>query len=307
MRKVLITGGAGFIGGHLAERLASSGVEVLVLDQRADAAPPGVRAVQGCITDRSLVEDLAAGCDALFHLAAMVSVVQSMGEPEECVRVNVLGTLRVLEAARRQRVGKVVMASSAAVYGDLPGSPKREGDPTAPVSPYGVSKLDGEHYLEIWRREHGLPTVSLRFFNAYGPRQDPDSVYANVIPAFIRRCFRGQDLLIHGDGRQTRDFVYVDDLVEACVRAAETPEMLGVYNVARGESTSVLALAEAIRAQAGSSSQFVHGPSRAGDLRHSVADISRLRQAGFEPRWSLEEGLRATIEWFRSVELPAAV
>lgn len=309
MRKALITGGAGFIGSHLAERLASLGVEVVVLDDlrtgsegRLSGLP--VRLVRGCVTDPAMVASLAEGADAIFHLASLVSVPESLALPAESVRVNVGGTLNVLEAARRAEVGRVVFASSAAVYGEA-ASPQREDALPAPLSPYGVTKLDGEHYFEIWRHTYGVSTVSLRFFNVFGPRQQTSGPYGSAVPTFIRRALAGEDLEIHGDGGQTRDFVHISEAVDAYLLAAARPDMHGVLNVGSGRGTSVLELAERIRAEVGSASRIVHGPARAGDIRHSVADVERIAGFGYRSRTSLEDGLADTVAWFRSGRVPA--
>ncbi len=299
-----MTGGAGFIGSHLARRLAGMGCRVVVLDDFRTGRPGAledcpVEVVRGCVTDAELVCRLTVGAEAIFHLASLVSVPESLALPEESVRINVGGTLAVLAAARANRVPRVVFASSAAVYGDSPVSPQREDHLPAPLSPYGVTKLDSEHYLEIWRRTYGLGTVSLRFFNVFGPGQAPGGPYGSAVPAFIGRSLAGEDLLVHGDGLQTRDFVYVDDAVDAYLLAASAPSMCGTYNVGGGQGVTITDLAGEILRLTGSRARLLHGPPRPGDIRHSVADTTRIRSCGYQVRVGLEEGLRRTIGHFR--------
>lgn len=257
-----------------------------------------LRLVNGSVTDRDTVMEVAAGADFIFHLGAMISVPESMLKPKECVEVNVQGTLNVLDAAHAYGVRKVVLSSSAAIYGDDLQSPKREDMRPAPLSPYGITKLDGEYYLQMYRREYGVDTVSLRHFNVFGPRQDPKSQYAAVVPVFIRRALEDEDLTIHGDGEQTRDFVFVKDVVAANVLAASSPSMHGIYNVARSEKMTINVLAHTIIKTIGSKSKVRYEAERPGDIKHSVADISRIRAAGFEPRHDLADDLRVTIDYF---------
>lgn len=293
--KVLVTGGAGFIGSHIAHHFQSQGHQVVALDNlRGGRSLVDDRLlVRGSVTDAALVERLAEGVDFIFHLAALVSVPESLEKPYECVDINVNGTLNVLQAARKHGVRKVVLSSSAAIYGDDPELPKRESMRPAPKTPYAVTKLDGEYYLEMW----DVPTVSLRYFNVYGPGQDPKSQYAAAVPIFVSRAVRGETLTIFGDGGQTRDFIHVRDVVAANVLAATTA-MSGVYNVARGSSLTILELARRIVTELGSPSAIEHGPERPGDIRHSLADVSRITAAGFAPTVELDEGLRETVAWF---------
>ena len=303
--KVLVTGGAGFIGHHLATAWRQRGADVVVLDnfrtgRRENVARipggDGFTFVEGSITDAATVARAIDGCTIVHHLAAQVSVPESMERPAECVEINVLGTLNVLEAARRVGAKRVVFSSSAAVYGDNPASPKTEDMVPAPKSPYGITKLDGEYYLRMYAESCGVPTVSLRYFNVFGPRQDPRSVYAAAVPIFLERAKAGRDLTIFGDGAQTRDFVFVGDVVAANILAA-TSANAGrgeVFNVAQGGAVTIRELAESIRDVVGSASPIVHAAERAGDIRHSLASIDRIRAGlGFEARTSLRDGLRA--------------
>jgi UDP-glucose 4-epimerase len=245
--------------------------------------------------------------EAVFHLAAQISVAASMEDPLETVDINTRGTLVLLQACRRQGVRSLVFSSSAAVYGDNPELPKRELMLPEPRSPYAVTKLDGEYYLDIFAAGDGMAATALRYFNVYGPRQDPDSPYAAAIPAFIARALEGRTITIYGDGGQTRDFVYVADVARANMAAAGllgdgSPMEPGfrVFNVGGGSSITIQALAESIVSITGSASAIEHGPERAGDVRHSRADVSRIQEAlGFQPQVAVDDGLRSTIEAYR--------
>lgn len=299
--RVLITGGAGFIGSHVAEHFAGAGAEVVVADNLRTGYLRNLVDVRHefhpvSVTEREELTPLVRGTDLVVHLAAMVSVPESMENPRECVEINTLGTLNVLEASRRAGVKKVVFASSAAVYGESPVVPKREDMLPEPRSPYAVTKLDGEYYMRMYRTEWGLPTVSLRFFNVFGPRQDPASPYAAAVPIFIYRALRNQDIVIYGDGGQIRDFVYVKDLVRAIVLAAERGE--DVYNVGRGEFINVLDLARKVIDITGSTSRIVFAGERPGDIRQSYSDVSRLKALGYRTSGDPDEGLQATVRFF---------
>lgn len=309
-KKVVITGGAGFIGSNLAAELASSN-EVAVIDDlstgrveniRQLLAGPGIRLIEGTITDLSLVQKALAGADYVFHLAAIASVPLSVDHPLRTNEVNVLGTLNVLVAARDHRVKKVVFSSSCAVYGDTPSLPARETMPTTPLSPYAVTKAAGEQYCAVFHHVYGLSTVSLRYFNVYGPRQNPESEYAAVIPKFITAALSGQPMVIFGDGLQTRDFVFVKDVVSANIRAAET-DACGVFNIGSGRQTSVIGLAKIVLKLTRRNMDPVHRAPRPGEVRHSFADISKAAGFGYHPTHTLEEGLRQTIEWFAGTKL----
>lgn len=304
--RVLVTGGAGFIGSHLVEHFQGK-AEVVVLDDfrsghRRNLAGREHRLIEGSILDRTKLDEAMRGVDQVYHLAAMISVPESMLKPRECVELNAIGTLHVLEAAAAARVGKVVLASSAAIYGDNPTVPKVETMLPEPKSPYAVTKLDGEHYLEMFRRERGLATASLRFFNVFGPRQDPKSPYAAAVPIFIEKAVRGEPIGIFGDGAQTRDFIFVKDIVGALTFAAATPAVVGAYNVGYGRRMTVRELAEEVIRLTGSASRIEHKPERLGDVKHSLASADKLRAAGWSPRHTVSEGLAATVDYFRSLK-----
>jgi UDP-glucose 4-epimerase len=304
----LVTGGAGFIGSHLVDALAASGCRVTVLDdlssgRRAnlEAVCGGVRFLQADIRDPDAVAAAVSGCEVIFHLAAVVSVPKTTEDPLGSAAVNETGSLLLLEAARAARVRRVVFASSSAVYGDDPTLPKREEMAPRPLSPYAVQKLAVEHYLRVYTDLFGLASVSLRFFNVFGPRQDPSSPYSGVISIFMDRALSGAPVLIHGDGRQTRDFVFVGDVVRALIAAAGSPSAPGrVFNVGTGRAVTILGLWAAIAALSGAQSAPGHGPPRPGDVPHSVAAIDAARETlRFAPQVHLEQGLEQTWAWYR--------
>jgi UDP-glucose 4-epimerase len=300
--KVLVTGGAGFIGSHLVERMLGLGHEVRVVDdfstgKRANLEPMAcarLEVVEEDVRNGWKVRDLAAGCEVIFHEAAIVSVPYSVENPQETHDVNLQGTLNVLEAARHAKARRLVFASSAAVYGDAPGLPKHEGMLPTPISPYGLEKLTSEHYLAIFARLYGVETVSLRYFNVFGPRQDPSSAYSGVISIFADRARRGEPLTIFGDGHAYRDFVHVEDVVDANLLAATAPGISGrAFNIARGEKTTLLELARMIGSVAGRELVVRHEAARAGDIAESVADISRARkELGYAPKVEVGTGLQ---------------
>lgn len=303
IKKALVTGGAGFIGGHLVRELLSEGVEVVVLDNfrtgnahNLDELP--VRLVRGCIKDRAAVRDAVSGCDTVFHLAALVSVPESMERVHDCVSLNVTGLLTVLEEASAAGARKLVLSSSAAIYGDDPEVPKREDMRPAPKSPYAITKLDGEYYCSLFAETGRIETACLRYFNVFGPRQNPRSAYAAAVPIFIRRALAGEPVAIHGDGGQTRDFVFVKDVAAANLFAARSVGLTGVFNVGYGQSLSIRELAERIIAQTGGRSEIVNEPPRAGDVRHSLASAAKIFSAGFTPSHDLESGLAETLAWY---------
>ncbi|HEY5813941.1 MAG TPA: NAD-dependent epimerase/dehydratase family protein, partial [Terrimicrobiaceae bacterium] len=239
------------------------------------------------------------GVDFLFHLAAMVGVQESMEKPEECVQTNVIGTLNVLRAATEAGVSKLVFASSAAVYGDSPPVPTPESAIPKPISPYGITKLDGELYCELFEREGWLKTAALRFFNVFGPGQDPLNPYAAVVPTFLRRALLGDPLQIYGDGEQSRDFVYVKDVVSGLAFAAENAEVTGVFNCGSGRETTLNEFVRKLLAAANSQSPLEHLPRRAGDVRRSCASTEKLRALGWQPMTTLEQGLDETLSQFK--------
>jgi len=308
---VLITGGAGFIGSHLAERLVALGAKVRLLDdfttgrrQNLSALAHQVELLQGSLTDMATVRKAVAGVDIVFHQGALPSVARSVEDPLTTHQVNATGTLLLLLAAREAKVKRVVFASSSSVYGDTPTLPKREEMPPNPQSPYALSKLIGEQFCRLFWRLYGLETVSLRYFNIFGPRQDPTSQYAAVVPRFITKLLRGERPTIYGDGEQTRDFTFVDNCVQANLLAATAEGVAGeVFNVGAGRQTSVNELFRLIRSLIGINNiEPLYAPPRPGDVRHSLADITKARERlGYEPSVSLEEGLKRTIAWFRSV------
>jgi len=309
MKKCLVTGGAGFIGSNLVERLVDASVQVKVLDnlssgflQNLEPFQEHIDFKEGDVRDMATLQEIMADVEVVFHQAALVSVPQSIEDPIETAMVNDLGTLNVLEAARHSGVRRVVFASSCAVYGDLPQLPKREEMETKPLSPYAASKLHGEVYARLYGDLYGLETVCLRYFNVYGPRQDPGSPYSGVISIFMDKAARGESPTIYGDGNQYRDFVYVVDVVQANMLAAQRQNISGVViNLGTGKSVTVNSLWKNISELAGVQDEPKRADSRPGDIRQSVAEISRAQELlGFKPRYSLEEGLRLTWEWYRS-------
>lgn len=297
--KVLITGGAGFIGSHIARAWADRGAEVTVIDDlrtghRRNLDGVDHRFVQGSILDAVALEEAVRGAQYVFHLAALVSVPHSMEEPELTERLNTGGTIAVLQAAKRAGVAKVVLSSTCAVYGMAERPQHSESHLPEPMSPYAISKLSAEHYARIYGESFGQPTVTLRYFNVYGPQQDPKSAYAAAVALFAERARAGTALTIYGDGEQTRDFVFVEDVVAANILAAEKGE--GIYNVCTGIPTSVNNLARQVMETCGREVAMNHAPPRAGDVRHSRGDGARLRALGWSPKVGLAEGLKRTLE-----------
>ncbi len=302
--RILITGGAGFIGSHIAEHFQGKATEIRVLDNLRTGYLDNLEGLEhtfmeGSITDRSLVKKAVQGIDYIFHMAAMVSVPESMAKVSECVDINVQGLLNVLEEASACGVKKIVLASSAALYGDNPSVPKLETMTPEPKSPYAISKLDGELYLEMFRREGKIDTASIRFFNVFGPRQDPNGAYAAAVPIFIEKAIQGEPITIYGDGEQTRDFIYIKDIVAALVYAATHEDIHGTYNAGYGEQMTINHLADQILKIAASNSPIVHAEQRPGDVRHSRASSDKLRSAGWTPQHTLSEGIAATFTFFQ--------
>ena len=303
--RILVTGGAGFIGSHIVEHFQQK-AEVRVLDNlrsgyQKNLDPFKVTFIQGSVMNPEILQKAMEGVDFVFHLAAMISVPESMHKPVECVNINTIGTLNVLEAAAQAGVKKLCLSSSAAIYGDNSSVPKLESMFPEPKSPYAETKLSGEYYCGIYTRERGLPTACLRYFNVFGPRQDPASQYAAAIPIFISRAVSNQPITIFGDGEQTRDFIFVKDIVAANAFFAAESDCTGVFNVAYGGRITINDLAEKIVKLTNSQSEIVHLPERDGDVKHSQASVDKLRQAGFQPSFDFEAGLSSTIEYFSSL------
>ena len=301
--RILITGGAGFIGSHIAEHFQGK-AEVRILDSLRSGNLDNLKGlavdfIEGDIRDRRTVDRAMAGVDYVFHLAAMISVPESMTAIAECIDINGLGMINVLESAAAAGVKKLCFSTSAAIYGDNPVVPKVESMLPEPKSPYAVTKLDGEYYCRMFSAERGLPTACLRYFNVFGPRQNPRSAYAAAVPIFIAKALAGEDLTIFGDGEQTRDFVFVKDVAAANAYFA-THEPQGVFNIARGGRITINDLAKEIVRLTGSSSKIVHLPERPGDVKHSMADVSKAREAGFVCTRDFAEGLDETIAYYRS-------
>lgn len=305
-KKVVVTGGAGFIGSHLAGGLARQGYHVTVIDdlstgKMANMAEfsPNVRFIRGSITDLPLLQQSLKEVQYVFHMAAIPSVPRSITSPMVSHEANITGTLNVLLAARDNAASRVIFASSSSVYGDTPTLPANEEIIPQPLSPYAVTKLAGEYYCRVFQENYGLPTVCLRYFNVYGPRQEPNSQYAAVIPIFIKHVIEGKSPVIFGDGQQTRDFACVRDMVAGTILAAES-NATGVFNLSRGESITIKRLAEAIIGLVGGKVTVVSRKPRPGDIMHSLADITRARAFGYEPAYNLEAGLTETIRWFNA-------
>jgi UDP-glucose 4-epimerase len=304
--RVVITGGAGFIGSTIAKELAAKDTEVIVLDNfssgyRANInGHQGIRLVEKDIRDSAAVDAAVAGVDAVFHLAASVGNKRSIDQPVNDAEINVIGTLNVLEAARKSGVSKVIISSSAGIFGELKTLPIREDHPAEPDSPYGASKLCAEKQGLAYAKLYGMNVVCLRYFNVYGPNQRFDA-YGNVIPIFAFQMLRGEPLTIFGDGEQTRDFVNVRDVVQANIKAAMTPSVTGAFNIGSGTRISINNLVERLKTVSGVKPVVRRGPPRAGDVRDSLAHISAAREAfGFEPTVSMDEGLAEYIQWART-------
>lgn len=334
-KAVVVTGGAGFIGSHLAEELLKRRWKVIIIDDLSTGKLENIKRllepschseprrvgaknlvssqskahqrqesgnrvefVHGSITDLPLVKDVFRGIDYVFHQAAIPSVPRSIEDPQATHDANITGTLNVLLAAKDNKVKKVIYASSCAIYGDTPTLPETEDMLPNPQSPYAVTKLAGEYYCQVFHQVYGLPTVCLRYFNVYGARQDPSSQYAAVIPAFIQKVLDGRPPIVFGDGKQTRDFIFVKDVVDANILAAQS-DATGVYNIGRGERVSINRLAELVIKLIGNKVAPIHREPRPGDIRHSLADISRARQFGYSPKYNLEAGLREIIRVMR--------
>ncbi|EMR72996.1 nucleoside-diphosphate-sugar epimerase [Thermoplasmatales archaeon SCGC AB-539-N05] len=306
-KHIIVTGGAGFIGSNLTRKLSENNKVVVVDDlstghfkniqDLVDAKK--IEFIKGSVTDIYLLKNTFKDADYVFHQAAIPSVPRSIKDPMRSNNVNINGTLNVLIAAKDNKIKKVVYASSSSAYGDTPTLPKKEDMTPCPLSPYAVSKLTGEYYCQVFTNVYGLSTISLRYFNVYGPRQDPSSEYAAVIPKFISRVLNGKPPLIYGDGKQTRDFTFIKDVVCANILAAET-KATGIFNIAGGKRISINDLAKLIMKICGKHFDSIHDDPLPGDIKHSLADISKVKEKlGYEPKFNVSEGLEETIKWFQ--------
>lgn len=313
--RCLVTGGAGFIGSHVVEHLLAEGAYVRVLDNLStgfrhnlaplESGPDGDRLewVEGDAADPRCVQEIVDGIDYIFHLAAMASVPRSMREPGLCHHWCATSTVELLDAGSKAGVKRFVLSSTSAAYGDSPFVSKREADPPAPLSPYAASKLAAEQYCAAFGREFPIQPVVLRYFNVFGPRQDPKSEYSAVIPRFVSMILAGQRPIVYGDGGQSRDFVYVSDVAKANLLAATHGHAAGgVFNVARGQSTTLLQLLNILRELLEVPIEPIHEPPRAGDVRESLADITQIQQRlGFQPAVDIRRGLEESIDYYRSL------
>ncbi len=303
--KVVITGGAGFIGSHLTDELVRRGYCTVIVDDLSTGRIENIvellknknlEFVQGSINDLPLLEELFRDVSYVFHQAAIPSVPQSIDNPIVSHETNITGTLNVLLAARDNGAKKVICASSSSVYGDTSTLPKREDMVPHPLSPYAVTKLTNEYYAQVFSRIYRLPTICLRYFNVYGPRQDLNSQYSAVIPQFIRNLIEGNPPIIFGDGNQTREFTFINDIVEANILAAKS-DSCGLLNISSGENITINQLTELIMELVGKKIEPIHQEPRPGDILHSVADISKAKVFGYEPKYDLRVGLTETIRW----------
>jgi UDP-glucose 4-epimerase len=305
----LVTGGAGFIGSNIAEHLVGQGKSVRVFDNFSSGKRENVRSfagkgeiVEGDLRDPKAVQQIVNGVRFVLHLGAIPSVTRSVEDPRATTEANITGTVNLLLAARDAGVKRVVFSSSSSVYGDTPTLPKHEDMPPSPLSPYAIHKITGEYYCRVFWRLYGVETISLRYFNVFGPRQDPQSQYAAVIPRFITAIMRDQSPVIFGDGRQTRDFSHVENVVDANVAACEAPkEALGEsFNIACGGRISLLELVDTVNRSLGKKIKPRFDPPRPGDILHSQADISKAEKLlGWKPRMNFAEGIAKTIAWYR--------
>ena len=308
MSLFLVTGGAGFIGSNITHSLCARGEKVRVLDDFSTGREENLHGLEGridlrrgSITDPATVADAMQGVDYVFHEAALPSVQRSVENPIESDRVNTQGTLYVLDAARKAGVKRLVFAASSSAYGETPTLPKVETMAPDPLSPYAVTKLAGESYCKVFHVNYGLETVALRYFNVFGPRQDPNSHYSAVIPKFIAAALKGSEPLIFGDGEQSRDFCYIDNVVEANLKALTAPNAPGkVFNIACAERTTLLDVVAALGQIVGHPITARHEPPRSGDIKHSLADITRAREIlGYSAQVKFADGLRRTLAWYR--------
>ncbi|MCK4343519.1 MAG: SDR family oxidoreductase [Phycisphaerae bacterium] len=309
MSLCLVTGGGGFIGSHIIRRLLAKGRSVRVLDdfstgkrENLTEVEDQIELVEGDICDVPTVERSMKDVEVVFHLAARASVPRSVEQPRPAHEINITGTLNLLIAARDAGARRFIYSASSSAYGDTPTLPKRVDMQPQPLSPYAVSKLAAEHYCSVWSHVYGLQTVSLRYFNVFGPRQDPTSTYAAVIPAFVSRMLKGQRPIIFGDGEQSRDFCFIENVLDANMRGAEVEEVHGeVVNVACGERTTLNQIVADINKLLGTNIEPEYQAPRPGDVRHSLADISETKKVlGYEPLVMFPEGLQRSIEWYKA-------
>ena len=307
--KCLVTGGAGFIGSNLIKALLDRGDEVSVLDnfstgkrENLGSFQNRIKVIEGDLRSYHIVLEAARGVEVIFHQGALPSVPRSINDPITTNQVSVEGTLNILDAAKDTGVRRVVYASSSSIYGQNARLPKREDMTPAPISPYAVAKLAGENYCQVFTRTYGLETVCLRYFNVFGPRQDPRSEYSAVIPLFVTAFLDGGRITVYGDGEQSRDFTHVDNVVQANLLAAEAADAAGeVLNVACGEQTSLNQMLDALRRLSKVDVEVIYEQQRAGDVKHSLADIERARKVlGYTPKVFTEEGLEKSLEWYRT-------
>lgn len=303
--KIIVTGGAGFIGSHIVEHWLSKNVEVHIIDNLRSGYLSNVRIFpevvfhKGSITDRDLVFRVLRNTDYVHHLAGFVSVPESILEPEECYDINVNGLINVLDASKEFGIKKIVFSSSAAVYGENPISPKTVSLTPDPKSPYGSTKLEGESLLKLYNEQGSVGAISLRYFNVFGPRQDPKSQYAAAIPIFIERALKNEPIIIYGDGEQTRDFIFVKDVVSANILAATNEKVNGVFNVASGRAITINEIAKIIIEELQSKSKIIYEKERPGDIKHSLASIEETKDLlKFIPEFDLTKGLKETIKYF---------
>jgi len=308
MATILVTGGAGFIGSHIGAALRAQGDDVRVLDDlstgfehNVEAIGKGVEFIRGSVTDPEVVAKAVAGCDYVYHEAALASVPRSVKDPVASNDANVAGTLNVLVAARDANVKRLIYAASSSAYGDTEVLPKVETMPVSPKSPYAVAKLAGEHYVSAFAQCYGMQTLAIRYFNVFGPRQDPKGAYAAVVPIFASALLDGRAPIIHGDGEQSRDFTFIDNVVSANLKALSVDRLSGeMVNVALGRRTTLNELYGMIQDVVGTQIDPQYGPTREGDVKHSEADISRaVELLGYETLVSVEDGIRRTVDWYR--------
>lgn len=302
-KKVIVTGGLGFIGSHIVEKLNENN-DVVIVDDQSTGKIENIKDLDFTKIDTTLgsiasinLEEIFDGCDYLFHLAALTSVPKSVNDPFNTNETNITGTLKILEAAKNVKIKKVVLSSSSSVYGETEVLPISEETPLNPLSPYAVTKAAGELYCNVFTEVHELPTISLRYFNVFGPRQDPNSQYAAVIPIFIDKILKNKRPSIYGDGEQTRDFVSVKNVVEANILAAESKQT-GAFNIGLGKSITINKLFEIIKDVTGKDIEPLHKKERHGDIKHSVADISKSKLIKYHPKNDFKKDLIETIEWF---------